>query len=78
MNTHRLGARPQLIALTKNSTAAIFITAIRPILSEMAPPRKAPAAAPSSADATAKPNSAGGVLNSCSMAETAPLMTALS
>ena len=48
--------RPAPIALIKNSSAAIFITAIRPILSASLPAVIAPAAAPSSADATAKPS----------------------
>ena len=42
----------------KNRTAAIFMTEMRPILSAIVPAVIAPAAAPISADATAKPSSA--------------------
>ena len=74
----RFGAKPVTIALSRNSTAAIFMTASRPRRSAIRPPIMAPAAAPSRAEATAKPRAAAAVLNSSSTAETAPLMTALS
>ena len=51
------GANAVPMALMKNNTAAIFITEMRPILSAMRPGRHGAAAAPSSAEATAKPNS---------------------
>ena len=49
-------ARPAPIALIRNSTAAILITDSRPMWSAIRPATNAPAAAPSSADATAKPS----------------------
>ena len=79
MTTHQtLGARPVPIALTKKNTAAIFITEMRPIRSAIRPAVMAPAAAPSSADATAKPSVALPMPNSSWIDVTAPLMTALS
>ena len=55
-SSQTLFARPVPSALMKNSTAAIFMTDIRPIRSAMRPAVIAPAAAPSNADATAKPS----------------------
>ena len=73
-----LPARPVPMALMKNSTAAIFITEIRPIRSASRPAVMAPAAAPSSAEATAKPSEAL-LMPKCFWIEaTAPLITALS
>ena len=73
-----LAARPAPKALMKNSTAAIFITASRPMRSASRPAVMAPAAAPSSAEATAKP-SAALLMSKCFWMEaTAPLITALS
>ncbi len=46
------------MALMKNSTAAIFITEMRPIRSASRPAVMAPAAAPSNAEATANPSEA--------------------
>ncbi len=66
------------MALIRNSTAAIRITASRPMWSAIRPEAKAPAAAPRSADATAKPSEAASASNSRETAETAPLITALS
>ena len=51
-------ARPVPMALMKNNTAAIFMTEMRPIRSANRPAVMAPAAAPSSAEATAKPSEA--------------------
>ena len=53
-----LGANAVPIALTKKNSAAIFMTEMRPMRSAIRPADMAPAAAPSSAEATAKPNSA--------------------
>ena len=66
------------MALMKNRIAAIRITISRPMWSAIRPAISAPAAAPSRAEATAKPSDAASVLNSDSMAASAPLMTALS
>ena len=74
----KLKERPAPIALIKNSSAAIFITANRPILSASLPAVTAPRAAPSNAEATAKPSLNPPTPNSPSIAETAPLITALS
>lgn len=77
-STPRLGAKPVPRALTRNSTAAIRITARRPTWSRCARRARAPAAAPRRAEATAKPREAESALNSRSTADTAPLITALS
>ena len=58
-----LGERPVPIALMKNRIAAIRITISRPMWSAIRPAISAPAAAPSSAEATAKPSSAASVPN---------------
>ena len=73
-----LPATPVPMALIRNSTAASFITARRPIRSANRPAVIAPAAAPSSAEATANPSEALLMPKCFWMAETAPLMTALS
>ena len=75
---HTSWASPVPKALTRNSTAAIFMTEMRPILSAMRPAVMAPAAAPSSAEATANPSSALPIPKSSWMESTAPLITALS
>ena len=62
----------------RKNTAAIFITEMRPIRSAIRPADIAPAAAPSSAEATAKPSSALPMPKSSWIESTAPLMTALS
>ncbi len=54
------------------------MTAIRPIRSAIRPAVIAPAAAPSSAEATANPSSALPMPKSSWMEATAPLITALS
>jgi len=74
----RLGASADRTALMKNSTAATFMVKSRPKRSANLPADRAPAAAPSSAEATAKPSGPGDALNSSSTADTAPLITALS
>ena len=66
------------MALMKNSTAAIFITEIRPIRSASRPAVMAPAAAPSNAEATANPSEASLMLKWLWIDATAPLITALS
>ena len=71
-------ANPAPRALTRNSTAAICMTRSRPKRSAIRPADMAPAAAPSSAEATAKPSVVDSTLNTSPMALTAPLMTALS
>ena len=73
-----LRASPVPIALIRNSTAAIFITARRPIRSAILPAVTAPSAAPSKAEATAKPREASLMWKCCWIDFTAPLMTALS
>ena len=73
-----LPARPVPMALMKNKTAAIFITDIRPIRSASRPAVMAPAAAPRSAEATAKPSAALLILKWLWIEATAPLITALS
>ena len=73
-----LWARPVPMALMKNSTAAIFITEMRPILSASRPAVIAPAAAPSNAEATAKPSEALLMPKCFWIGSTAPLITALS
>jgi hypothetical protein len=73
-----LPASPAPMARMKNSTAAIFITASRPIRSASRPAVMAPAAAPSNAEATAKPNEASLMPKLRWIEATAPLMTALS
>ena len=73
-----LSARPVPIALMKNSTAAIFMTEIRPIRSARRPAVMAPAAAPSNAEATAKPSAALLMPKWLWIEATAPLITALS
>ena len=77
-STQRLGARPVPRAATKKRIAAIRITISRPMWSANRPASSAPAAAPSRAEATAKPSVKGAMLNCFWMAEFAPLMTALS
>jgi hypothetical protein len=78
MKTARLGASPVMIALMRNRTAAIFMVNSRPKRSANFPAVRAPRAAPSRAEATAKPSGPGATLNSSATAATAPLMTALS
>lgn len=75
---HTSWPKPVPNALIRKSTAAIFMTAMRPILSASRPAVIAPRAAPSSADATAKPSSALPMPKSSWMESTAPLITALS
>ncbi len=77
-NIQTLGARPVPIALIRNSSAAIFITDRRPILSASRPAITAPSAAPSSAAATATPVANLPIWKWSSTADTAPLITALS
>ena len=55
----RSAENPAPIALMKKSTAAICMTRSRPMRSAMRPANSAPAAAPSSAEATAKPEGRG-------------------
>ena len=55
--------RPQPIAETRNSSAATFITGIRPSRSATRDPKNAPTAAPSRAAATAKPSGPGPTSN---------------
>ena len=69
---------PVTTALIRNSAAASFITHSRPIASARRPAVSAPTAAPSSAEATAKPRVASLIANSSCRALTAPLITALS
>jgi hypothetical protein len=71
-------AKPVPNALMRNSTAAIFMTEMRPILSAIQPAVIAPAAAPKSAEATAKPSEALPMPKSSWIESTAPLITALS
>ena len=66
------------MALTRKRTAAARMTKSRPKRSAKRPAATAPSAAPSRAEATAKPSAAGATENRSSMADTAPLMTALS
>ena len=66
------------MALMKNSTAAIFITEMRPMRSARRPAVMAPAAAPSRAEATANPSEASLIVKWLWIEATAPLMTALS
>ena len=73
-----LVARPVPMALMRNSTAAIFITEMRPMRSASRPAVMAPAAAPSNAEATAKPSAALLIPKWLWIEATAPLMTALS
>ena len=75
---HTSCAKPVPNALMRNSTAAIFMTEMRPILSAIQPAVIAPAAAPKSAEATAKPSSALPMPKSSWIESTAPLITALS
>ena len=77
-NISTLIARPVPKALTRNSSAAIFITASLPILSASRPATNAPRAAPISAAATATPVTSLLIWKWSSTAATAPLMTALS
>ena len=70
-------ARPDPMELIANSAAAMSMTRTRPYLSAAGPANQAPAAEPSRAQATAKPDSSG---LSCRpnwsfRASTAPLMT---
>ena len=58
MNIHMLAANPAPSPQTKNNAAAIFIIDRRPIRSPIRPADTAPTAAPSTAEAAAKPNSA--------------------
>ena len=66
------------MALTKKRTAATFMIARRPKRSAIRPALIAPAAAPSSAEATAKPRAPAATSNCFWTGSTAPLMTALS
>ena len=77
-NNQILAAKPVPKALIKNSSAAIFITERRPILSASRPAITAPSAAPISAAATATPVTNLLISKWSSTAATAPLMTALS
>lgn len=56
MSRNKFGANPVPIALIRKSTAAIRMTNRRPNRSASRPAVIAPAAAPSRADATAKPS----------------------
>ena len=58
MNIQMLLANPAPSPQTKNKTAASFIIARRPIRSAIRPASTAPTAAPITAEAAAKPNSA--------------------
>src|SRR5918997_3491877 len=71
-------ASPDPIALSKNSTAATNITRTRPIRSASFPASQPPTAQPSSAEATTKPVSPAPIPNVSRMANTAPLITAVS
>jgi hypothetical protein len=77
-NTQMLPARPAPSPQIKNSPAASFIIARRPILSAIRPVNTAPTAAPISAAATAKPKTALPISKWPSSALTAPLVTEMS
>ena len=78
ISRNRPGDSPAPIAEMKKSTAATFIVNKRPNRSANRPAVIAPAAAPSRAEATAKPNAVAPTWNWSAIADTAPLMTALS
>ena len=78
MSMPTLVEKPAPSALMRNSTAAICMTRSRPKRSAIRPAEMAPAAAPSRAEATAKPSVVDSTLKTSPMALTAPLMTALS
>jgi hypothetical protein len=71
-------ANPLPTALIRNTAAAAHIAVSRPQRSATRPAKNAPAAAPSSADATVKPSAPALAENWLWIAVTAPLMTALS
>lgn len=65
-------------ALAANSTPATCMARIRPKRSAREPANAAPTTHPSRAEATVKPSTASPTWNRSWMADTAPLMTALS